>query len=112
METKEANGTVTAAEGTKVDVIESITELYTNGIERLAEVQKKGLEVAVAHNAEVASAWKKFALPIPGVLMLDLATTAFEQFATTQKGAPGGGANPHLLQAGEGAEREGDGHAR
>jgi hypothetical protein len=87
METKEANGTVTAAEGTKVDVIESITELYTNGIERLAEVQKKGLEVAVAHNAEVASAWKKFALPIPGVLMLDLATTAFEQFATTQKGA-------------------------
>lgn len=87
METKEANGPVTAPEGTKPDVIESITELYTNGIERLAEVQKKGLEIAVKHNAEVASAWKKFTLPVPGVLMLDLATTAFERFAETQKGA-------------------------
>ena len=33
------------------------------------------------------SAWKKFTLPVPGVLMLDLATTAFERFAETQKGA-------------------------
>ena len=87
MESKEANGPVTAAEGMKVDVIESITELYTNGIDRLAEVQKKGLEIAVKQNAEVANAWKKFTLPMPGVLMLDLATTAFERFAETQKGA-------------------------
>jgi hypothetical protein len=87
METKEANGPVTAAEGTKVDAIDSITELYTNGIERLAEVQRKGLEIAVKHNAEVANAWKKFTLPMPGVLMLDLATAAFERFAETQKGA-------------------------
>jgi hypothetical protein len=87
MENNEANGPVTAAEGMKVDVIESITELYTNGIDRLAEVQKKGLEIAVKHNAEVANAWKKFTLPMPGVLMLDLATTAFERFAETQKGA-------------------------
>jgi hypothetical protein len=87
METKEANGPVTAAEGMKVDVVESMTELYTNGIERLAEVQKKGLEIAVKHNAEVAAAWKKFTLPMPGVLMLDLATTAFERLAETQKGA-------------------------
>ncbi len=87
METKEAKGPVPAGEGTKVDVIESITELYTNGIERLAEVQKKGLEIAVKHNAEVATAWKKFTLPMPGVLMLDLTTAAFERFAETQKGA-------------------------
>ena len=87
MESKEANGPVTAAEGMKVDVIESITELYTNGIDRLAEVQKKGLEIAVKQNAEVANAWKKFTLPMPGVLMLDLATAAFERFAETQKGA-------------------------
>jgi hypothetical protein len=87
METKEANGPVMAAEGMKVDVVESMTELYTNGIERLAEVQKKGLEIAVKHNAEVAAAWKKFTLPMPGVLMLDLATTAFERLAETQKGA-------------------------
>ena len=87
MEPKEAKGPVTAGEDMKVDVIESMTELYTNGIERLADVQKKGLEIAVKHNAEVACAWKKFTLPMPGVLMLDLATAAFERYAETQKGA-------------------------
>ena len=86
METKEAKGPATV-ESTKPDVIESITELYTNGIERLAEVQKKGLDIAVKQNAEISSAWKKFTLPVPGVLMLDLATSAFERFAETQKGA-------------------------
>jgi hypothetical protein len=80
-------GHVTAAEGTSVDVIESLTDLYTKGIERLAEVQKNGLEIAVKHNTEVASAWRKFTLPMPGTLMLDLSTTAFERFAETQKGA-------------------------
>ena len=87
METKDAKEPVTAAEAVKVDAIDSITELYTAGIERLAEVQKKGLEIAVKHNAEVAGAWKKFTLPMPGFLMLDLATTGFERFAETQKGA-------------------------
>jgi hypothetical protein len=86
METKETNGPVAAAEA-NIDVFETMTELYTAGIERMAEVQKKGLEIAVKHNAEVAGAWKKFTLPMPGVLMLDLATTAFERFAETQKGA-------------------------
>ena len=76
-----------AGEDMKVDVIESMTELYINGIERLADVQRKGLEIAVKHNAEVACAWKKFTLPMPGVLMLDLATAAFERYAETQKGA-------------------------
>jgi len=87
METVEAKKTVTAAEETKADVMESLTDLYTAGIERLAEVQKRGLEIAVKHNLEVANAWKKFTLPMPGVLMLDLSTTAFERFAETQKGA-------------------------
>jgi hypothetical protein len=50
-------------------------------------MQKKGLEIAVRHNADVVSTWKKFALPVPGVFMLDLATTAFERFAETQKGS-------------------------
>ena len=86
METKEPKGPVTAAEAVKVDAIDSMIELYTHGIERLAEMQKKGLEIAVKHNAEVVGAWKRFTLPMPGVLMLDLATTAFERFAETQKG--------------------------
>jgi len=87
METVETKRPVTAAEETKVDVMESLADLYTTGIERLAEVQKNGIEVAVKHNTEVANAWKKLALPMPGMLMLDLNTAAFERFAETQKGA-------------------------
>jgi len=45
METKEANGPVTAAEGVNVDPMESMAALYTSGIERLAEIQKQGLEI-------------------------------------------------------------------
>ena len=86
METKEGKPT-TAENAVKVDVIESMTELYTNGIERLAEMQKKVLEVAVHHNAEVAQTWKKFSLPQTGVSMLEMTTTAFERLAETQKSA-------------------------
>lgn len=89
MDNKEvgAKRPVTAADAEKIDVLETLTELYTSGIERLAEVQKKGLEIAVRQNAEVASAWKKLALAAPAELMLDLATNAFERLADTQKGA-------------------------
>lgn len=85
METKEAMGPVKAAEEVKVDPIESMTNLYSSGIERLAEIQKKGLEIAVRHNAEVVSTWKKIAVAAPGLLMLELANTAFERFAETEK---------------------------
>jgi hypothetical protein len=80
-------GPVTAAAGEKLDVLDSVTQLYTSGIERVAEFQKKGLELAVQHNAEWVNTWKKLTLAPPGLLMLDLASTAFERFADTQKGA-------------------------
>jgi len=78
---------VMAAEGEQIDVIESMTQLYTSGVDRLAEIQKKILEFAVQHNNEVVGAWKKHGLVAPGVLMLNLAKTAVERFADTQKGA-------------------------
>jgi len=84
---KGPEGPVTAAAGNKPDVIESVTQLYTSGIERLAEFQKKGLELSVQQNAEWVSTWKKNALAAPGLLMLDLASAAFERLADTQKGA-------------------------
>ena len=88
MENKDIGANKPAAEEAKktVDVIETITDLYASGIDRLAEIQKKGLEVAVRHNAEVTGAWKKLSLAAPAVLMLDLATNAFERMADTQKG--------------------------
>lgn len=78
---------VTAAAGEKVDVIDSLTQLYTSGIERVAEIQKKGLDLAVQYNAEVAGVWKKHTLAAPGLFALEVVTTAFERFADTQKGA-------------------------
>jgi len=77
----------TAAAGEQIDAVESMTKLYSSGIERLAEIQKKALDFAVQHNAEVVGTWKKNLVAAPGVLMLDLATTAFERYAETQKGA-------------------------
>jgi len=78
---------VTAAAGEKTDVFESMAQLYTSGIERVAEIQKKGLDLAVQHNTELVNAWKKHALAAPGLFVLDLAAAAFERFADTQKGA-------------------------
>ena len=80
-------GPVVPPEEQKLDVVESMMELYTGGIHRLAEIQKKGLEIALLQNSEVAGNWKKFKLASPAVLMLDLTTAAFERFAETQKAA-------------------------
>jgi hypothetical protein len=75
----------TTAEGEKPDFVEAAVHLYTTGIERLAEAQKKAIDLAVNHNAELVSTWKKQAWAAPGFFMLDLATTAFDRFAETQK---------------------------
>ena len=69
------------------DGLESMTELYMSGIDRLAEIQKRGLELALQQSSEVASTWKKFTPAEPGKLLLDLANTTLERFAETQKGA-------------------------
>jgi hypothetical protein len=87
---KTTNQTVSAAAAEKTEVVETIATLYTNGVERLAEVQKKGIDLAVKHNAELLDAWKKIAQVFPGapgLAMLDLASSAFDRYADTQKGA-------------------------
>jgi hypothetical protein len=83
---KGPEGPVTAAAGEKTDFVEAAVHLYTTGIERLAEAQKKAIDVTISHNAEMISAWKKQAWAAPGFVMLDLVTTAFDRYAETQKG--------------------------
>jgi hypothetical protein len=81
---------LSAAAAEKPEVAETIATLYTTGVERLAEVQKKGIDLAVKQNAELLDACKKFAQSVPGtpgLFMLDLAANAFERYADTQKGA-------------------------
>ena len=84
---KGPEGPVTAAAGEKPDFVESAVQLYTTGIERWAEAQKKSIDLAIEHNTEIVHTWKKQAWATPGIFMLDLATTAFDRFAETQKGA-------------------------
>jgi len=83
---KGPEGPVTAAAGEKADFVETAVRVYTTGVERLAEAQKKAIDVAIEHNAEMISTWKKQAAAAPGLFMLDLATMAFDRFAETHKG--------------------------
>lgn len=68
---------------------ENITAAYAAGVERLAEVEKKSIDLAVAQNAELTEIWKTAIQKLPGapgLAMLEMASTAFERFAETRKG--------------------------
>ncbi len=87
---KTTNQTMSAAAAEKTEVAETIATLYANGVERLAEVQKKGIDLAVKQNAEMLDAWKKIARVFPGapgLVMLDLVSSSLDRYADTQKGA-------------------------
>jgi hypothetical protein len=87
---KTAGGPVSTAAAEKPEVVETIVNLYSKSVERIAEVQKKGIDLAVKQNTELLDACKKMAQTVPGVsglFMLDLAANAFERYADTQKGA-------------------------
>jgi hypothetical protein len=81
---------VTSAVGEKFDVLGSVSEVYTKGIEQLAGMQKQGLEFAVQQNADLIGIWKKNAtgsVAPSGFFMFDLMGTLFERYAATQKDA-------------------------
>jgi hypothetical protein len=64
--------------------------LFTRGIDRMAEIQKRTIDIAVQQNVEIIDTWKKLVLKVPGtprLPMLDVATTVYERFADTQKHA-------------------------
>ena len=69
---------------------DNFSALYTAGIDRVAELQKRTIDLAVAQNAELTEAWKKIVQKLPGapgLFMLDLAKSAFETYADTRKSA-------------------------
>jgi hypothetical protein len=69
----------------KPDLIETMTKLYTTGVERVAEFQKQGLDLALQHNADLVKTWKKHAEAAPGMFALEAAATAFERYADFRK---------------------------
>jgi hypothetical protein len=80
---------VSAAAAGKTEIVETMTALYTNGVERIAELQKMGIDLAVKQSGEAIAAWKKIAQSIPGAgsLFLFDVTANLEQLADTQKAA-------------------------
>jgi len=82
--TKDAAASVT---GEILDC-EALTGLYLKGVKRVAEVQKKTLEIAAQQNAETVDFLKKAVKAIPGVpcgFVLEVAGQAFDRFVETQK---------------------------
>ncbi len=72
------------------EVVETFIPLYTKNVERLAELQKKSLEVAAEQNAELIAACKKafhYIPETPGLFVFDLVGQTFERFVETQKNA-------------------------
>ena len=64
--------------------------IFLRGVERVAEIQKHAIDLAVQQNAELIDIWKKAVKKIPGaprLPMLDLATGAVNRYADTQKSA-------------------------
>jgi hypothetical protein len=80
----------TKSVGTKTEAVENFIPLYTKNVERLADMQKKSLEIASEQNAEFIDTCKKafnFMPETPGLFLFDLLGQAFDRVVDTQKGA-------------------------
>jgi hypothetical protein len=71
------------------DTFEAFLPLYEKNVERLADLQKKVLDVAAEQTAEVLEAWKKafhFIPNAPGLFMFDLIGQSWDRAFETEKG--------------------------
>ena len=55
----------TSPQDKQTEAAETIATLYTRSVERLADAQKKALDLALQQNAEVIGAWKRSPSPSP-----------------------------------------------
>lgn len=72
------------------DVVQTMAGTWLKGVERVAEIQKQALSLAVQQNTEMAAMVKKAAekLPMaPRLAFLDLAVGTFGRYAEAQKQA-------------------------
>jgi chorismate mutase len=68
----------------------NFVNLYSRGIDRIADIQKRSIDIAVQQNAEMIDTWKKLVQKLPGgarLPLLDVTATMFERFADAQKHA-------------------------
>jgi len=90
MSTKQSwsDGSVTANAGERLEVVESMIQLFTSGIDRLSEIQKKSLDFAAQQNAEWVGLCKKYATgpsAAPSLALLDLTNSTIERSLDVQK---------------------------
>lgn len=72
------------------EIREKIATLYTKSVERMAEIQKRSLDIAMQHNKETVGLWKQLSEKLPWAPSLkgfDEVTTTFERFTGSQKTA-------------------------
>lgn len=89
--TKKTNSeAVDAGAPEKTEVLESAVALYLKGVERVAEIQKKAIDLVANQNSELIETWKKMSSTVPyapSPAVLDWAAKAFEQYAEARKSA-------------------------
>lgn len=74
----------------RADWTDSMVKLFTAGLGRIAEVQKRSIDIAAQQNAELADLWKKAIRKVPGtpgMFLLELEDSGFERFADIEKAA-------------------------
>jgi hypothetical protein len=74
----------------KPEIQDSFTSLFLRGVERIAEIQKQTIDLAMQQNTEMVDALKKATERVPGAARLplfDLANGAVTRCADTQKAA-------------------------
>lgn len=74
----------------KADVRNEIAAFYLRGMERISEVEKEFIDLAVQQNKEMGELLKKAAAKLPGgpnIPMMDLAYSAVNRYADVQKAA-------------------------
>ncbi|HTQ85435.1 MAG TPA: hypothetical protein VMI93_04435 [Candidatus Solibacter sp.] len=80
----------TKSTGNRPVAVENFIPLYTKSVERIAELQKRSLEIAAEQNAEFIDTWKKvfhFAPETPGLFLFDVIGQAVERAVESQKEA-------------------------
>jgi len=80
----------TQSAGTKHEAVENFIPLYTKNVERLADMQKKSLQIASEQNAEFIDTCKKafhFYAGDPGIVSIRPARRGLQSDVDTQKGA-------------------------
>src|SRR5579863_6799037 len=74
----------------KQEVRDEVAALFLRGMERIAEVQKQYIDIAVQHNTDLVEIVKKTADKLPAkpyLPMLDLTKSAMNRFADIEKAA-------------------------